>query len=65
VAFGKTADLASQYVQKGSQLLVEGYLRTRSWEAQDGKKYRTEIVIDRMEFIGKKVDREEPEDLPF
>jgi single-strand DNA-binding protein len=39
------ADIAGQYVRKGTKVYIRGYLKTRSWEAQDGtKKYKTEIV---------------------
>lgn len=51
VVFGNQADTVSQYLKKGSSLLVEGRMQTRSWDAQDGtKKYRTEIVADRVQF---------------
>jgi single-strand DNA-binding protein len=58
VAFGKTGELVAEYMQKGSQLYVEGRLRNRSWE-KDGQKYRrTEIVADRVQFGQKKGERE-------
>lgn len=51
VVFGKQAELVKQYIHKGSGLLVEGRIQTRSWDAQDGtKRYRTEIVADRIQF---------------
>lgn len=51
VAFGKQADTIAQYVKKGSVLLVEGRIQTRSWDGADGKKnYRTEIVLDGFQF---------------
>lgn len=52
VAFGKTADLVSRYLKKGSSVFVEGRMQTRSWEANDGsgKKYRTEIIADSVQF---------------
>lgn len=51
VVFGRQADIVSQYLKKGSAVLVEGRIQTRSWDAQDGqKKYRTEIVADRVQF---------------
>ncbi len=51
VVFGAQAETVSQYLKKGSSLLVEGRIQTRSWDAQDGtKKYRTEIVADRIQF---------------
>ncbi len=51
VVFGRQAETTAQYLKKGSSALVEGRMQTRSWDAQDGtKKYRTEIVADRVQF---------------
>ncbi|MCC7004911.1 single-stranded DNA-binding protein [Candidatus Nomurabacteria bacterium] len=51
VVFGRQAETVAQYLKKGSNVLVEGRMQTRSWDAQDGtKKYRTEIVADRVQF---------------
>jgi single-strand DNA-binding protein len=51
VVFGRQAETAAQYLKKGSSVLVEGRMQTRSWDATDGqKKYRTEIVADRVQF---------------
>ncbi|MDR3570821.1 MAG: single-stranded DNA-binding protein [Candidatus Pacebacteria bacterium] len=51
VVFGRQADTVSQYLKKGSSAFVEGRMQTRSWEGKDGeKKYRTEIVADRVQF---------------
>ncbi len=51
VVFGRQAETTAQYLSKGSSVLVEGRMQTRSWEGQDGqKKYRTEIVADRVQF---------------
>ncbi len=51
VVFGKQAELVSQYLKKGSSLLVEGRIQTRSWDDKDGqKKYRTEIVAEKIQF---------------
>lgn len=50
VVFGKQAELASQYLKKGSSLLVEGRIQTRSWDSEKGKQYRTEIVAERIQF---------------
>jgi single-strand DNA-binding protein len=45
--------LAEQYLKKGSQIYLEGRLRTRSWDDQSGSKhYRTEIIMDSMTFVG-------------
>jgi single-strand DNA-binding protein len=50
VVFGRQAEITSQYLRKGSSVLVEGRMQTRSWDAEGGKKYRTEIVADRIQF---------------
>ena len=51
VAFGPQAETIAQYMKKGSSILVEGRLQTRSWDAPDGtKKYRTEIIVDAFQF---------------
>lgn len=49
VAWGKLADICTQYLGKGRKVYVEGRLQTREWEAQDGsKRSRTEIVAENM-----------------
>ena len=49
------AELCEKYVQKGSQLYIEGKLRTRSWEDQNGnKKYVTEILAEKIALLGQK-----------
>ncbi len=52
VVFGRQAETVSQYMKKGSSMLVEGRMQTRSWEDKGSgeKKYRTEIVADRVQF---------------
>ncbi len=51
VVFGRQAETAAQYLKKGSNVLIEGRMQTRSWDASDGtKKYRTEIIADRVQF---------------
>jgi len=46
VAWGKLAEICSQYMTKGKKVYVEGRLQTRDWEGQDGvKRYRTEIIL--------------------
>lgn len=53
------ADIAQQYVRKGTKVYICGYLKTRSWESQDGsKKYRTEIVADDLMLLSPKKDGE-------
>jgi single-strand DNA-binding protein len=51
--FGKTAEIAGEYLKKGSPVYVEGRIRTRKWQDKDGQdKYSTEIVADRMQLLG-------------
>ena len=52
VVFGKQADTVNQYLKKGSSVFVEGRLQTRSWDDKTSgeKKYRTEVVADRVQF---------------
>ncbi len=51
VVFGRQAEIVGQYLKKGGSVLVEGRMQTRSWDDAAGvKKYRTEIVGDRVQF---------------
>ncbi|MFA6354882.1 MAG: single-stranded DNA-binding protein [Candidatus Paceibacterota bacterium] len=52
VVWGKTAENVATYMKKGSQVLVEGRMETRSWDdaATNTKKYRTEIIADTVQF---------------
>jgi single-strand DNA-binding protein len=51
VVFGRQAEVASQYLTKGSLALIEGRIQNRTWDAADGtKKNRTEIVAERVQF---------------
>jgi single-strand DNA-binding protein len=53
VFFNKLAEIAGQYLKKGSQVYVEGSLRTRKWQDKDGHdRYTTEIVADNMQMLG-------------
>ena len=53
--FGKLAEIAGQYLKKGSQVYVEGRLRTRKWtDASGQEKYSTEIVAETMQMLGGK-----------
>lgn len=52
VAFGKTAELIGNYVEKGQQLAVEGRIQTGSYTAQDGsKRYTFDVVVENITFI--------------
>jgi single-strand DNA-binding protein len=51
--FGKLAEIAGEYLKKGSQIYVEGRLQTRKWQDKDGAdRYTTEIIADRMQMLG-------------
>lgn len=51
--FGKTAEVCGQYLKKGSQIYVEGSLRTRKWQDKEGNdRYSTEVRGDRMQMLG-------------
>ena len=80
VTWGNLAEQCNQFLTKGRLVYVEGRLRTRNWESQDGQKhYRTEIIAIRVPFLGRQavaplpeegvaeggMDEFEPEDIPF
>lgn len=50
VVFGRQAETVAQYMKKGNNIMVEGRLQTRSWEAEGKKNYRTEIIADNIQF---------------
>ena len=51
VAFGRLAEIVSQYLNRGKMVYVEGRLQTRNWEAKDGtKKSRTEVIMENMQM---------------
>ena len=53
--FGRLAEVAGQYLKKGSQVYVEGRIRTRKWQDKEGQdRYTTEIVADAMQLLGKR-----------
>ena len=57
VAWRNTADVIEKYVRKGTQLYIEGRLRTRSWDDQNGnKRDTTEIMADTLQLLGRKSD---------
>jgi single-strand DNA-binding protein len=58
---GKLAEVAGEYLKKGSQVYVEGRLRTRKWQDKEGQdKYTTEIMADRMQMLGSRAGAGEP-----
>jgi single-strand DNA-binding protein len=51
--FGRLAEIAAEYLRKGSQVFVEGKLRTRKWQdKQGGDRFTTEIIADNMQMLG-------------
>lgn len=59
-AWGKQAEVISQYMTKGSQIIIAGRLQTRSYQAQDGTNRNvTEIVLEEFDFVGGKSDKKE------
>ena len=56
--FGRLAEIAGEYLKKGSPVYVEGRLRTRKWTDKEGQeRYTTEIVADEMKMLGSRGDR--------
>lgn len=55
---GKVAEVVHKYFKKGERILVEGKLRTRSWDSEQGKKYMTEIVGRTFSFIETRKDNQ-------
>ncbi len=54
VVWGKQAESCGEYLDKGSQIFVEGRLQTRDWEGKDGQKRSvTEVVAERVQFMGR------------
>jgi single-strand DNA-binding protein len=61
VAWGKLAEIASQVLGKGQKVYVEGRLKTRNWEGQDGvKRYKTEIIADNLIALDRPTSQEGP-----
>jgi single-strand DNA-binding protein len=59
--FGRLAEIAGEYLKKGSQVYVEGSLRTRKWQDKDGQdRYSTEIRADVMQMLGRREGGGEP-----
>jgi single-strand DNA-binding protein len=79
VTWNKSAENCNKYLSKGSLVFCEGRLKTRMWEKDGEKHYRTEVIANRVLFLDKKGDKQgdkattedpsdnavEPEDLPF
>jgi single-strand DNA-binding protein len=55
VIYGKLAEIAEKYLKKGSQVYIEGKLKTRKWQDKTGQdRYTTEIIADQMQMLGSK-----------
>ena len=55
VMFGKVAEIAKEYLKKGSQVFIEGRLQTRKWQTKEGQdRYTTEVVAATMQMLGSK-----------
>jgi single-strand DNA-binding protein len=74
VVYGKLAQTCAEYLKKGRQVYVEGRLQTRDYEDRNGggKRYRTEIIAQRVQFLGSKpegpggeAERPADDDIPF
>lgn len=53
VIYGKLAEICGEYLKKGSQVYLEGKIKTRKWQDKEGKdRYTTEIVADQMQMLG-------------
>lgn len=57
VAFGKTAEVIGKYMSKGRQMAVTGHIQTGSYEKDGQKRYTTDVIVDRMEFVGSKTEK--------
>ena len=63
---GRLAEIAGEYLRKGSQVYVEGRLRTRKWQDKEGQdRYTTEIVADSMQMLGSRAGAGEPRPEPM
>ena len=58
VFFGRLAEIASEYLKKGSQVYIEGKLQTRKWEDKEGnERWTTEIVSNQMQMLGERMSQ--------
>ena len=63
VCFNRTADIASQYLHKGSKIYIEGRVETRKWQAQDGAdRYTTEVIANSLIMLGRKGETSDASD---
>ena len=65
VFYNRLAEIAGEYLKKGRSVYIEGRLRTRKWQGQDGKdNYTTEIIADQMQMLGN-APNHESDDMPL
>ena len=58
VFYGRLAEIAGDYLKKGSQVYVEGKLQTRKWEDKEGKeRWTTEIIANQMQMLGERMSQ--------
>ena len=66
VAWRGNADVCERFVKKGTQLCIEGHLRTRNWTDQTGQqRYTTEVIADSLQLLGKRPDGEPQDAQPY
>src|SRR5438094_10303490 len=66
VFFSRLAEIAGEYLKKGSQVYIEGRLRTRKWQDKEGQaRHTTEIAADTMQMLGSRAGSGEPHGEPF
>ena len=66
VCFGKTAELAGDWLEKGRECIIEGKIKTSQWETDKGeRRYKTEILADRLEFVGGRASAERRKPAPI
>lgn len=58
IAWEKKAELIENWCHKGTKLLIEGHIHTDSYDGKNGKVYTTDIIVDNVEFVGKKEQAE-------
>lgn len=64
IAFGKTAETINQYLGKGRRIALEGHIQTGSYEKDGQKRYTTDVIVDRFDFIDSRSDRQQGGDQP-
>jgi len=65
VVWGRSAENAKEYLAKGRSVYIEGRIQTRSWDDKDGnKRYTTEIIAQRLQFLGGRGDQGSPQGAP-